>query len=258
MCDKKENILDRLRKLIDDSGKSRPQIAKDLKCDASTITKHYNGDRGITSDFVVKYAKYFNVSTDYLLGLTDTPTIDTDKRYICEYTGLDSIAVADLHRLKLHEATSEIAILNLLIKSYIIVEIAKWEQEIYKSTEKQIEIYKQIIQSYYNVNDFELPDLVIELILDKEPQDDIDFYKYKSQKKTNEWLSMIRRKEESELNNYQNTVDDINDRYNYYRNFTDQNAESVKRFKKEIEKYLSLSGIEIPKGEDNGDDQETQ
>lgn len=65
----------RLRDLIDNSGKLRQQIAKDLKCDASTITKHYNGDRGINADFIVKYAKYFNVSADYLLGLSKTPSL---------------------------------------------------------------------------------------------------------------------------------------------------------------------------------------
>lgn len=124
MCDKKENILDRLRKLIildrlrkliDDSGKSRPQIAKDLKCDASTITKHYNGDRGITSDFVVKYAKYFNVSTDYLLGLTDTPTIDKDLRFVSDYTQLDYSVITAIHELK----GDGIKLINNIIKTVI-------------------------------------------------------------------------------------------------------------------------------------------
>lgn len=94
MCDIKEPLR-RLRELIDNSGKSRQQIAKDLKCDTSTITKHYNGKRGINADFIVKYAKYFNVTADYLLGLSDTPSTDEKIKGICDFTGLNERFIND-------------------------------------------------------------------------------------------------------------------------------------------------------------------
>ena len=50
MCDKNITTV-RLRQLIENSGKTRKEIAEQLKCDTSTITKHYNGDRDITTDF---------------------------------------------------------------------------------------------------------------------------------------------------------------------------------------------------------------
>ncbi len=71
---KNTNILDRLRQLIDRSGKSRKKIATDLDCSVSMISKHYTGVRQLTADFIIKYSKYFNVSADYLLGLEKAPT----------------------------------------------------------------------------------------------------------------------------------------------------------------------------------------
>ena len=104
MSDKKANkntvVLERLKKLIDTT--TREEIAKGLGCDTSMITKHYNGNREITVDFVVKYAKYFNVSTDYLLGLSAAKTNNKDIQFICDYTGLNEDSVLKLRRTKRH------------------------------------------------------------------------------------------------------------------------------------------------------------
>lgn len=94
MSDKLNIKLDRLKRLIDT--KTREQIAEALKCDTSTVTKHYNGDRRITIDYLVKYAQYFDVSADYLLGLSDVATNDKGLQYICDYTGLDEKAIQKL------------------------------------------------------------------------------------------------------------------------------------------------------------------
>ena len=97
MCDKSGVNLQRFKKLIDDSGKSRQELAEIFGCDTSTITKHYNGDRGITTDYLIKYAEYFGVSADYLLGLSDVPTTNAEIQAICKYTGLSYAAVERLH-----------------------------------------------------------------------------------------------------------------------------------------------------------------
>lgn len=94
----------RLRDLIDNCGKSRIEIRNDLGCDLSTIAKHYNGDREVNTDFIVRYAKYFGVSSDYLLGLTDAPTDDKGLQFVCDYTGLNSDAVINIkHIIEIEE-----------------------------------------------------------------------------------------------------------------------------------------------------------
>ena len=80
---KKIMELARFRELVDKE-KSRDSIAKKmteqgLDCKISTINKHYNGDRKISTEYVIKYAKYFGVSADYLLCLSDVPVIADDK-----------------------------------------------------------------------------------------------------------------------------------------------------------------------------------
>ncbi len=100
MCDKENNsiVLSRLQKLI--SGKkSRTEIAKALNCDVSTITKHYNGQRAVTTDYLIKYAKYFNVSADYLTGLSDVPNYDITIKEINNYIGLSDLSIEALHCL---------------------------------------------------------------------------------------------------------------------------------------------------------------
>lgn len=91
--------IDRLQKLID-TEKSRNTIAQNIGCDVSTITKHYNGDRIVTIDFLKKYADYFDVSADYLLGLADVPTTDKDLQFVCDYTGLSQATISALHECK--------------------------------------------------------------------------------------------------------------------------------------------------------------
>ncbi len=87
---------ERLRKLIDDTGLARQEIADAIGCDVSAITKNYNGRRKVTTDFLVMYAQYFGVTADYLLGLSDVKSGDQDMRLISKKTGLNDEAIAEL------------------------------------------------------------------------------------------------------------------------------------------------------------------
>lgn len=93
----KNITLERFKQLVTQSKKPREAIANAIGCDTSTITKHFNGDRNISTEYIIKYAKYFNVSSDFLLGLTDTPVTDKDKQYISDYTGLQDFIIDKLH-----------------------------------------------------------------------------------------------------------------------------------------------------------------
>lgn len=70
-----------------------------------------------TLDNLKFFAKVLNVSSDYLLGLTDVETVDTNTRAICEYTGLSAEAVEVLHDYKESRvADSMLALINKLIE----------------------------------------------------------------------------------------------------------------------------------------------
>lgn len=51
-------------------------------------------DRGVSYKEVVKLAEFYNVSIDYLLGVTETQSRNTTVQAICEATGLSEIAVS--------------------------------------------------------------------------------------------------------------------------------------------------------------------
>jgi len=75
----KINVIDttefkeRLEFLINNSNKSARQISMESGVSPSSLSLYLSGQREPTKEAIIKLATYFNVSTDYLLGLTDDP-----------------------------------------------------------------------------------------------------------------------------------------------------------------------------------------
>ena len=65
---------DRLRELRLSKEKTQREIADFLKMTPKMVSFYENDERFPPHDVLIKLANYFEVSTDYLLGLTDDPT----------------------------------------------------------------------------------------------------------------------------------------------------------------------------------------
>ena len=61
----------RIRELRNDHGLTQKQIAKLLSVSQNTYSQYEIGVSRFPLDAVVKLAEYYNVSVDYLVGLTD-------------------------------------------------------------------------------------------------------------------------------------------------------------------------------------------
>ena len=61
--------LKRLRELREDRDKTQTEIAKILGMKQSQQSRYENGIRDIPLDSLITLAKYYGVSTDYILGL---------------------------------------------------------------------------------------------------------------------------------------------------------------------------------------------
>lgn len=61
----------RIRNLREDSDKTQKEIAEYLFCDQSLYSKYERGLRDVPVAVIIKLAKLYNTSTDYILGLTD-------------------------------------------------------------------------------------------------------------------------------------------------------------------------------------------
>lgn len=68
-----------LRQLRKEKGLTQVELASILNLDASSISKYEKADVSPSAEVLIKVSKYFNVSTDFLLGLStqkNTPTSD--------------------------------------------------------------------------------------------------------------------------------------------------------------------------------------
>lgn len=61
----------RIRDLREDSDLSQEQISKILKVSQSTYSRYESGFLDVPSELLIALSKYYNVSVDYILGLTD-------------------------------------------------------------------------------------------------------------------------------------------------------------------------------------------
>ena len=61
----------RLKELREKSGISQLKLAMDLNMNQNSISRYENNEREADYETLIKFADYFDVSLDYLLGRTD-------------------------------------------------------------------------------------------------------------------------------------------------------------------------------------------
>ena len=66
-------MFERLRELREDHDLSQTDIADYLGCSQSVYSRYESGERILPVDVLIKLAKRYSVSTNYILGLTDIP-----------------------------------------------------------------------------------------------------------------------------------------------------------------------------------------
>lgn len=78
---------------------TQQELAKILGVRREVVAKWETGLQDIKTDYTLKIAQYFSVSTDYLLGLLDVPTYDTSMISASKYTGLSEKALNTIKSL---------------------------------------------------------------------------------------------------------------------------------------------------------------
>ena len=66
-----EKFFERLKELRTEKGITQAQLAQDTGLTISAISKWEQGSRVPSALAIITLAKYFNVTTDYLLGVAD-------------------------------------------------------------------------------------------------------------------------------------------------------------------------------------------
>lgn len=95
-----DNIFSvRLRQLFDKSNITQQQLADETECSRQAISQYLDGSNAPNVEKLANIAKYFGVSVDYLLGLTDITTADIKIKAMSEYIGLSEKAIKGLEDL---------------------------------------------------------------------------------------------------------------------------------------------------------------
>lgn len=86
----------RIQELLFEKRITQQDLAKEINMTAATLSRNLNGHNPPKAEVIVAIANYFNVSTDYLLGLTNNKhshnnTITIDPLYIKIYDELKDL-----------------------------------------------------------------------------------------------------------------------------------------------------------------------
>ncbi len=65
----------RIRDLREDRDLTQREMAKALNCSQQVYSNYELGQRDIPTDILIKLSAFFNVSVDYILGISNNPKI---------------------------------------------------------------------------------------------------------------------------------------------------------------------------------------
>lgn len=66
-------MFKRIRDLREDHDLSQKQVSAVLNCSQQVYSNYELGQRDIPTAILIKLSEYYNVSTDYILGITENP-----------------------------------------------------------------------------------------------------------------------------------------------------------------------------------------
>lgn len=87
-----------LKQLRNEHHLTQANLAKILGIAPTTLAAYEQGKSEPNIETLTKLANYFNVSIDYLLGLTDVKTTNLDVAYMSDYLGLKERSIETLHQ----------------------------------------------------------------------------------------------------------------------------------------------------------------
>lgn len=64
-------VYRRIRDLREDHDLTQKELAKALNCSQQVYSNYELGQRDIPTDILIKLSRFYNVSVDYILGITD-------------------------------------------------------------------------------------------------------------------------------------------------------------------------------------------
>lgn len=192
-----ETIGLKIEELLESQGKKQKDLAEYLNINSNIVSYWCNGTRKPNIEQIIEISKYFNVSTDYILDVSQNKTTDTNLKAVCEYVHLKDDTVEALHN-------------NPLFKMFFDFALCSDVAEDFELFCQQLEKYRiSLSDLYFKQSDFEinpLPDVENKDELYKickefnSIKDITDVNEYKTIKSFSKLLYLYKNKELSNFN----------------------------------------------------------
>ena len=133
-------------------------LAKFLDISRQAVAQYKDGKAQPNIEMIVNIAEYFNVSSDYLLGITNVHTNDKDLKFVCEYTGLNEDAIENIKDITKTEEDAYFLNLFLYLQDLkriiknisLLSEYNSTLDSLYKEYEKQLSCELNISSKTFN------------------------------------------------------------------------------------------------------------
>ena len=147
-----KEIGERIKHLRISKKLTQDEVAHALNVKRETVTRWETGERDIKTEITILLSKYFNVSADYLLGLTENTSTNISEIGISNKTGFSTSTVENILDLPIKLKIILDKIINELLKSDLLEKF----EELKENNIKLINLYQT--DSIYNklVEDEEL------------------------------------------------------------------------------------------------------
>ena len=147
-----KEIGERIKHLRISKKLTQDEVAQALNVKRETVTRWETGARDIKTEITILLSKYFNVSADYLLGLTENTSTNISEIGISNKTGFSTSTVENILDLPIKLKIILDKIINELLKSDLLEKF----EELKENNIKLINLYQT--DSIYNklVEDEEL------------------------------------------------------------------------------------------------------
>lgn len=94
----------KISELLESQDKKQKDLAKYLNISNNIVSYWCSGTRKPNIEQIIQIAKYFDVTTDYLLGVSHNKTTDSELAAVSKYVGLKDETVKALHNGRCHYA----------------------------------------------------------------------------------------------------------------------------------------------------------
>ena len=147
-----DNVSKRIVSLREEKGETQQELANAIGITRQSLSRYEIAARTVSVEVLGALAQHFNVSADYLLGLSDVRSTEQDIQTACEVTGLSEKAIENIQNVYYHftrAAREELAPMILNIGTHSDDEKEDFTKTVNQKSEWNEHITAKFLESEY-------------------------------------------------------------------------------------------------------------